>query len=344
MRTILKVVYFMFAAILALVVYLFTYNSAGYDHVKALSDAAISEKNYSDLGKIFGGCLDTRSIIEDTSDYLDMVIYPSSTLTSVSYTENEESKSFNKYEDSYYIYIINPTFDYDDVSVNGNVINKTAIRFESDTNSYDYYLKITDSINSEIYVESPSTLNEAVMKNNRDYTVDYASWNFFKIVITESMLNAMNIGEVKSVSIIDSDGENIYTISADMNFTQEYFTFVEPLTIEYNKYLSVVELDDEEKLAAADEIFNLFYFGENGNDGFESLVNNSEFYSFRYTDDYLQPSSLIWRSIGMVLFFAVAVMLLYALLFHFKQLKALISGEARKSRNKYNPAPRPKQK
>lgn len=59
-------------------------------------------------------------------------------------------------------------------------------------------------------------------------------------------------------------------------------------------------------------------------------------FTFRYTNEQLQPNSLIWDAAGVVALFVAAAILIYILLFHFAFIKRLVTRDgSKKQSNKY---------
>ncbi|MBQ9124250.1 MAG: hypothetical protein IJY14_01040, partial [Acholeplasmatales bacterium] len=102
MRTILKVLYVAFGIVIAFVVAIASYNVNAYDHIVSLTNDGIKTKEYYKVAMVHGGVLDKDSLITEQNSKLDMAIYPSFTLSSYSYTENDETVKYEQYDKSYY--------------------------------------------------------------------------------------------------------------------------------------------------------------------------------------------------------------------------------------------------
>ncbi len=329
-KSVLKILYIAFGLILAVLIYIIGYNSNGFNYILKITNKAIKQQDYTEVALIHGGCLDKRSLVEDQTDLLDMAIFPSTTLSATTYYSEEEKKTENSYDNSYYIYIFNPKFELIDVQTT-EYINSSGVKFyDENENSFVYEFKITNDINAKKYVAKPSTKEEALLYGERNLFNGYDSWGFFNITLTSDMIEAMNLKNITSLAVLDSGGNEVYTQEVSLDFSQEFFSDVAPLVEHYNIYIEEANSSDKEISKNAEDKFNEFYGGENG---FEAQFKQIENYSFRHSDKYLQPTSLIWQTIGIVALYLVCAFLLYMLLFHFAFLKSLVSRDGRLHKN-----------
>lgn len=108
-----------------------------------------------------------------------------------------------------------------------------------------------------------------------------------------------------------------------MDFSQSFFTKVEPYVNAYNDYIKNFKASsstDEKKALTAE--FEKFFYGEN-KDGFYYSFGQIENCGVGYGKDYAYPWWLFMKAGGMTLLFVVVLFLLYMLLFHFQFLKRL---------------------
>lgn len=351
MKSLFKILYVGLAFIMAIFIYMLGYNSNGYAYIQTLTGNAIKEANYSEVAKIHGGCFYSESIVTDESDKFDLAIFPSATLSTYTYYSSSdldaEATTDYLYENSYYIYVFKPTYEYDNLSV-GDTFNNTAIRFNSANGSYNYLLNVTDAINTDHLSTQPLSLNDSALKASRNAISSYSSWEFFNITLTATMIEAMQSelkGAITSVTLVDSEGKDVDTVAVELNFDHQFFTDVEPLAVKYNEYIKEFNAADQAKdkdgVKAAEEKFNAFYEGDGSTKGFKDKffeINSKN--SFRHDDDYLRPGKLVWQSIGMIVLFVVCAALLYVLLFHFNFIKSIVfkdrSGNYRKAPGAYS--------
>ena len=416
MRTILKVLYVAFGIVIAFVVAIASYNVNAYDHIVELTNEGIKSKEYYKVAMVHGGVLDKDNLITEQNSKLDMAIYPSFTLSSYSYTEDDETIEYENYDKSYYIYLFDLKFD---TGLSDVEINRSALRFETSNGYYfDYLFVVNSDTNSSQYVKSPTSLKEAVVNSERDAFERYDAWGFIGITLTETIYNAiaeeLNNDPISKISVIGNDGENNVVASYDVDLSfenQELYDRASPLLNIYNaifastgaektkleKTLEVyydgfeVSLTNENDILTGEYSFS--YVADNATqteiyDTYEIDMSNDEVkingtyaekisetdnsakylcnnivyeiindngyklrvagfeesflfgsdetnFTFRYSDDKLQPSSLIWDAAGIVALFVVAAALVYFLIFHFKFIKRLVLREGKKGNNKY---------
>lgn len=335
-----KVLYFGIAIVIGIVVAMVAYSSNQFNHVYNLVNTAIAEKKYEDVAKVFGGCFDTHAINTIEHDQMDIVVFPGTTLTNtVYYSQESEEQTYLVYEEAYYIYIFNPTFNY----VNVNDDNQTALRFTSSSAAqYTYPFVVSSTTNKDYYVEKPSNPTEAVMNDARDLISVQTNWNFMSITLTKTMVDYIKAqigGTIVQMEVLDNEGTNVvYSESLPLDFSQAFFSDISELIDHYNVYLQAY-LKDNNDTEAADQ-FNAFY-----EPWYEEFKANQEQtgYTFRYDDHTLSPGSLLWQTVGMMALYLVFIILIYILLFHFASIKRIFSRETYKdySSNKKGTSAKP---
>ena len=334
-KKILKVVYIGFGIVFGFILFIAIYNSNGYNHIFEMTQEAIESGDYSNVAKIHGGCFEITDIASDDSDNLDFAVFRSSTLEQATYyvkkqdAEEYEEHNYNKYVNSYYIYVIKPNFTTIDVTNGDKVSNQTSLRFTGDAGVYDYYFKVDSTYNSTYYKEKPATPQEALLNDERSLINGYENWNFYQLVLTSTMVEAMNIGTINKISVCDNQGTVVGETSVTLDFSGDYFNDIKDLVDAYNTYISEVTAKDvtKEQQDAAVKKFNEFYEGENG---FEAKFLANQNYSFRYDDKVLQPTSLTWSTVGLIALYVFGASLLFILCFHFNAVRKIFSRNAYK--------------
>ncbi len=327
-----KVLYIGVSVIIAIVVYMVGYQSNQNNHIYDLVSKNVSSGEYANVGRTLGGCFDTNSIISENEEKLDLVIYPATTLTS-SYQYGDQK--YQHFEAAYYIYLFKPQFSLwnaEDVKVP----NKAGIRFtSSDGSSYDYYYLVNENVNSNCYVKDPNTLEEALLKNGRQHIIYQKQQGLLFSVSTftkkqlELIQNRLNGKAIDTISILDIRGEAVYTTNVKLDFTQDFFIDIEPFSTRFDEYVQAVNAtSDSKEQKQLEEDFNAFSKDWQENT-FAPWVDEKG-YTMRYDNSVLSPGSLIWQTIGMVALFAVVVVILYLLLFHFAAIKRIFSRETYK--------------
>ncbi len=328
-----KVLYLGIAIILGFMVYIISYNSNQMNHLESLVKNAIASEKFYEVPMVWDGCFDKKSIIENNSEEMDIVLYPATSQTDISYGPEDNTSRFVKYEKAYYLYIFNTKFSLESVKTDSEKsYNQSGIEFSNGTNKYNYYFVVDDKINSSSYVASPTTKEEVMLKGSRDVTNTNPVWNFMRVTFTETMLNQITQeldGKIETISIKDSEGKSRYSSKVDMSFSQAFFTDVKDLFDNYNVYLeSYVEADgNKDKINEAQEKFNTFY-----NPWYDDFVSKTEQtgYTFRFDNDVLTPSKLTWQTLGVLALYIVVVAILYVLLFHFKAIRKIFSRDTYK--------------
>lgn len=417
MRTILKVLYVAFGIVIAFVVAMASYNVSAYDHIVELTNEGIKSKEYYKVAMVHGGVLDKDNLIAEQNSKLDMAIYPSFTLSSYSYTENDEAIKYEHYDKSYYIYLFDLKFD---TGLSDVEVNKSALRFETSSGKYfDYLFVVNNDTNSSSYVKNPSSLKEAVINSERNAFERYDAWGFIGITLTETIYeaisNELNNEPISKISVIGNDGDNNVVASYDVDLSfdnQELYDRAQPLLDIYN----AIYASDDALKAMLEKGLETYYNGfeveltntngtfygeknieykfdgvvktelyssyevnltnnivsingveatvlENTDNGVKVLIDNIVYelisengtyklrvagfeesflygsdntnFTFRYSNEKLQPNSLIWDAAGVVALFVLAAGILYFLIFHFKFIKRLVLREGKKGNNKY---------
>lgn len=332
-----KILYIGLIVIIGIMVYIMGYSSNQYNHIFELTNTAIEEKKYSDVAKIFGGCFDTKTIVTDNSDQLDLVIYPGTSQVDVVYTANDKEESFLEYERAYYLYIFDVKFGYSTItSGESTITNDLGIKFSNGNKDFLYRLVVNSSVNKDLYKSAPTSLEEALLNNSRDSSQTYKDWKFMTVTFTESMMKNIvaNIGgDITQISVVDNSNSSVYTTDIKLDFSQDFFIDTKPLVDAYNEYLDSFASanGDKTKQNEAVEKFNNFY-----NPWLADFEANSATtgYSFRYDDKFLSPTKLVWQTIGNEAIFLVVAILFYFIIFHFGALRRLFTKETHKEYGK----------
>ena len=333
-----KVLYFGVAIIFGILIYIIGYSSNQMNHLEGIVNRAIEKEEFYKVPMVWDGCFDTKSIIENNGEKLDIVMYPATSQTDVSFGEEENKSRFLNYERSYYLYVFNTKFSISTINAGSTSYNKTSISFSNENGSYEYYFIVNDSMNSQSYVENPMTKEQVLLNTSRDVTNTNSTWNFMRITFTETMLEQIKKeigGDITKLELKDADGNVQYSSEVKLDFSQSFFTDVKDLFDNYNVYLnSYMDANqgkDKDKVKEAENKFQEFY-----KPWYENFENTKEQtgYTFRYDDSYLSPGKLVWQTVGMLALYALVVALFYILLFHFSAVKRIFSRENYKDYSK----------
>lgn len=345
-KTILKVVYVTVAAVLCFILYIGFYNTYTSDYIIELTSNAVKEKDYETIAKVFNVTFDLNSIVEEQpTDKVHIEVLPSISRMDVNtYTEKTDSEGNKTYtatanylfEYNYSFYLYEPTFSTTNQVDGDKKTNKTGIKFYNDNNdSFIYYFRNTASIHEEGFYEAyPKTLSDALLKSNREqlYTNELIGVSF--VTINESIINFiekdyLNNQNITKYSIVDSNGTEVFApTTITLDFSQAFFN--EPEIVEFKtKYNAVIEAQ-KESTAAADQKyaeFEKWYYGENQDGVFYTFYETDAHpsYMHQFDESALKPASIIWKTIGILALFLLAVVILYILLFHFRFIKKIIT-------------------
>ncbi len=332
-----KVLYFGIAIVFAILIYVIGYSSNQMNHLEGIVKSAIEKEEYYKVPMVWEGCFDTTSIIENNEEKLDIVLYPATSQTDVSYGGEDNTSRFLRYERAYYLYIFNTKFSISNVNAGSTSYNQTSISFSGENgNSYEYYFIVNEKMNSQSYVSLPLTKEEALLNASRDVTSTNSAWNFMRITLTETMLEQIKKeinGDITKLEMKDADGKVQYSTNVPLDFSQKFFEDVKPLFENYNTYLDayLAAGKDKKKIQEAEDTFEEFY--EPWMEEFEKNKEQTG-YTFRYDDSYLSPGKIIWQTIGMLALYALVIALFYILLFHFSLIKRIFSRETYKDYSK----------
>lgn len=341
LKTILKVVYVTIAAVLCFILFMGFYNTFRSDYVIELTSTAVKEKNYETIAKVFNVTFDLKSVLnEQPTDEVHIEILPSiSRVDAVTYKKEEGSEDYTAttnylFEYNYSFYLYEPKFSTADSSDNGIYTNKTAIRFYGENDKYyDYLLKVTSSVNKDSYSARPETVSDALLKSSRDQLQVLNLINATYATINESIINYIQSEYLESsitgYSIIDGNGKEVFAPqNVNFDFSQQFFNEQEIIDFK-TKYNEVIEAQKESTDAANSKYadFEKWYYGEN-NDGIFYTFYESEAhptYMHQLDESELKPASIVWKTIGIIALFLLAVIILYILLFYFKWIKRIVT-------------------
>lgn len=329
-----KILYFGIAIVFGILVYIIGYSSNQMNHLEGLVSSAIEKEEFYKVPMVWGGCFDTKSIIDNTTDKMDIMLYPATSQTDVTYGSEEDSKRFLEFERAYYLYIFNAKFSIDTATDGTSNFNKTAIEFSSSdagSSSYDYFFIVNETINSSQYVKEPTTKEEVLLNNSREVTNTNSTWNFMRVTFTETMLKQISKemnGNITKLSVKNSDGEVVFSVDVQLDFSQGFFQHekITTILVKYNNYLQdyLAAEGDSTKLKELNSKWNdeLAVWKKDFNDS-----TSSTGFAMGYERSVVTPSKLVWQTIGMLILYAIVILLFYVLLFHFSAIKRIFSRE-----------------
>ncbi len=331
-----KILYFGIAIIFGIFIYIIGYSSNQMNHLESIVSSAIAEEKFYKVPMVWGGCFDTKSIVEDNTDKLDLQIYPATSQTDITFGSDDNTERYLEFEYAYYLYIFNAKFTTSTAVVGETKSNKTSIHFVSNetSKSYDYYFVVDDAINSSSYIETPTTKEEYLLNSSRDVTNTKDTWNFMRITFTKTMLDEIEKqigGKITNLSINDCDGNSVYNTDIKLDYSQDFFSDkkMDEMFIKYNTYLDayIAADGDNNKLKELNE-----EWGTQFETWKKEFIEETETtgYAIGYESSIVSPSKLVWQTVGMLALYALVIALFYILLFHFSFIKSLFSKESYK--------------
>ena len=324
-----KIMYFILVIAIGIAVYYVDYNNKQYQHTLSILNNALEEKNYVDVAKIFGGLFDSQSIVDykNDGDKLDLVIYPSTSLSQYDFGDEKKEDIHYTYQKSYGLYLYDANFDlasYLDESLGANV-NYSGIKFLSETKEYNFYFIVDSSMNNSYYKKNPDDFTEALLNSSRDYVTTYETLGFMSISFNETMITEIVDeldGNITKIQIMDAKGNSVHEANVELDFTEQFFTDCGQMINNYNDYL--VELkaagSDKSKVKDINARFEIEY--QQWLNDFEAL--NKPTYMYGFDEEYLNPKSLKKQTIGTLAIYMAITFAVYFLLFHRKLIKKLI--------------------
>lgn len=243
------------------------------------------------------------------------------------YYESIDSKFYNaEYTENSNTY--SSTYCY--IKTSDSVYQKIESEEKYSEKYYDYYFVMSSDVNSNLYVESPTSYDEAVLYSSRDYIGTSSYYSLFGMInftFDQCMLDAIGFDSVTKIEILDtlSNAKRTIDITLDFDDTEGFYKDIKPLANEYNEYFELYNSDpsSEDLEAKQTEV-------EEFQDSFQtSFLTLNENYTFRYDDDYFDTTSITWKTIGTVALFIVCAILIYFLLFHFRFIKGIFNRNSK---------------
>ena len=318
-----KICFFIVVGFFALAIGYLQYNTYQVEYVNDLCEEHIKNNEFEEVAKMFIDCFDTKSIIEDSTDEADIKIYPGMMSVNAYYTENDNAKAYVMYEPIYHMFIFNSKFEFNNLTLDGGeYLNKSSIRFNGDTKSYDYFLQVNSSYNNQYYVEEANSLSDAILNNSRTYVDSLDSLGFLTIDFSKTMLDLIKKeleSNINSISIVSNEGIELYTMKLAFNYDEQFFKDSDDLINFQNECLDKYEAatSDEERKNIVESAQNELSSWISSNTGYDSTY-------FVRTGSYSTPASVIWKTVGSLVVFAIIVALIYILLFERKLIKKLV--------------------
>lgn len=279
-----KILFFGVAIILGFIIASVNYMSNRVNHIFKLVETARDEKKYDEVVKVFTPYYDKTPVYSVTleNDFV-IQIYAVCALSEKTTGEGDSAKTVTTFANNYAVYM----FDFSSIEKEGVVTDQSKgeengmkLVLGNDTAQYSY-----DFVNTEASRNLISTIN---------------NFNLVQIEISQAEIEKELNGQITYFEFFDAKSNSVKRDSLNLNFSEEFFTSSTELIINYDAYL-----EDNDKA----EEWKKFY------------TKWQEDYQFNvgYTTKEVSPSSLIWKTVGVMAIYVVVVAVLGFLLFRRKR-------------------------
>ena len=305
-----KIIYLVIIFVLGIFIMYASYSGNKYQNIYNIIDEAIKNEKYEEVAKTFGGCFDTKPIVQNKNENTDLVIYNGTSILDLTYGEERTYT----YEPTYYVYMFNVKYNYDNYE---GVSNDSSIIFKGENGqTYKYPFILSEKINSSLIETENFTKEAAILNSTRDVTSNMDTWNFMYVNVTKPMIeyisNHIDGSRIVGLDVTDNVGNVVATANVNFDFSQKFYSDVDLLISEYNTYLEAYNKGENTK--EAEEKFNNFYGP--WLEEFESKKEETK-YTFPYDSDYIVSNKVLWQTIGHMMIYAAIMFGFYMLFFHF---------------------------
>ena len=368
-KTIFKVIYIAFAAVLAVVVFSFNYQSNQYNAVIDRVNKYIKNEEYSNVARIFGGAFDSNNILEtEKYDDVTMVLYPGTKENIITFTQEDALKAdemndyvfhkkdkddytFHRFQKAYYLYLFDIKYSLADVKLDDNVFeNAAAVRFIGENDEeYDYMLKITSTVNTDLYVKAADNLKDATLVKDisasgkqvdRNIIHTYNGFNVAPITFDELKISYIKeeLGaNIKAFNLVDRDGYTVFdeAITFNFQFDDQFFTDAVSVFDAYDAFVPFFEnynsdsfsvLDTEMKKITKEEYKSEKSKFNTNTEDFANEIKEGVYPSYKLamTEKEIFGNNIIGKTIGIEVLYVLVVVIIYILIFKFATIKRLV--------------------
>lgn len=348
MKTILKVLYAVFAIIAAVIIFFGMESSlVSQNYINILKQAgetASKEKDYDDLARcfsLFSTPIDKQKAYHIAQgDENITVIYPSVNNFTSTYVVDGKTKTYSRIENVYLVIIYNPTFQFEDSS---DGTNKSAIRIkgtkEDGTDTYyDYNFTVSSKINSNLFIQDATNEKDGSLHAERKHITEYREYNLIFASFPETLMKYMmedaDMKTVTGLNIVENTGKEIYKDSdyitkGSLDYSQEFFTDLSTWVKNANIYMEYGNGKDFEQ-EVIDEATNYV----------TDFTTNPDQFVANFSDKYIRGiereevftgAPVYGKALGIVALFLVVIILLYMVLFHLNWIKEFVKRFSKKA-------------
>ena len=347
-KTILKVLYFSFAAVLAVVIYMMSYMTNLQNYWISTLNTYVQNEEFDSLARWFGGLHNSEEIAANTSsDKLNIHIYEGTNYVDETYTyyitQNEEAvaktERYHSYDKAYYIFLTDCNFSTQQETAGDQMFtNKTGLVFFTEEGKQFEYLFIqSPTVNADTYKLKPESKSEAVLYGSRDLLTFEETYNLFYLFLDENIVSAIydvlgSESKITGVNVSTGLGELLFAenIAVDFDFESQFYTDINPVLEAYDEYIPVYDSYNSEDSKYSTEEYEAAQKAYNEKcDIVSSKIEDGTFPSYfqPFGKKTFTPTSLIFKSSGVVVLFVVCVFIVYFLLFKFQTIRRIVFRE-----------------
>ena len=371
-KLILRIVYFAISIIIAVFVGMIYYQSSVYQEIYDKTQEWIKNEDYDSLARMYCGYFDRTPIISDKdangSKLLVLAGTQEETFNYYRLKANAEAGStkdsdydtliYHQYEYAYdFLFVIPQSekakYNTKNIDLTDKKINNFGIRFYDKTDKtkyYDYKYELSNTVNKDDFIYRPMSVEEGKLHGTRTLMSSfYSSWGFFRSYINKSTLDLIETTakiDIGSFNMIDNTGNPIFEgdYVINMEFNEDFFKNIAPLKKAYDEYINIYNdynVNDKnkytkEEYTAASNKFKADI------DAWSEEAKAYPNYLTAFNEKDVVSSSPIWKTVGVIAIYVLAVLVIYLLLFEFKRIKRLIFRERRHERYVPNKLPEDK--
>ena len=365
-KLILRILYFALSVIIAVFVGMLYYQSEVYQEIYDKTQEWLKAGDYTSIGRMYSGYFNKVPLVDQTDGKAArIVVFESTQEDSFSYYKLNDGATPGSTKDSDYTSLVHHTYDSSysfifyipsadkvkynlaNIDYNDKVVNNFGLRFydkNDNTKYYDYKFEISNTVNKEEFVLRPLSEKEYILHGKRDLLTNfYSSWGFCRTYINVQTLNTIEEAsgiDIGSFNVCDNSGKNMFAsnISLDMDFKEQFFTDIKPLLDAYSEYLPIYndynyanksKVTKDEYNAATDAVKEKL-------DKWTEEAKAYPNYLTAFEKDELTTSAPIWKTVGVLAIYALAIFILYIILFEFKRVKNFVFKD-RKNHQRYVP-------
>lgn len=274
-----KILFFTITIVVGVVLAYTTYYSSYVNHVYDIVETALKEERYEDVARMFTSYFDAESKVQRVdSEEGFILVYPSILQTTKTSTDG---KSYTGFEKGYSVY----GFSLKDTSFADITVSKDTTKNDSgiiyngrDSQSYSYPFVVKTG------------------DNPYDLTSTISSLKCVEANIGEKDINEKLGGSITSISLLNSNGETIINASGlNLDLSEEFFTYADELIAKHDE---CAPTNDKDTFNPFFEEWKTRYLAANEN------------YKMFYSTSDIKPTSLLWKTVGiMVMYVAVCVLI-----------------------------------